>query len=93
MTYCQGRLIIFLGWNRDTRTYGVRVWRSEFDLEEIFRTYVYVLRKIRDTLHAGSWYPNNLACPVPATCPYLPIKHSGVVSEEIYERREVKSDE
>jgi hypothetical protein len=95
---CYGDIIgrpafYFIGWNRKTRTYGVRFWRSEFDLDEIFRTYVYVLEEIRTTLKRGSWYPNTLACHVPAPCPYLPIKKSGVVSPEIYERKEVKKSE
>jgi hypothetical protein len=80
----------FLGWDRKTRTYGVRFWRSEFDLDEIHATYVHVLREIRETLEHGSWYPNNLACHVPAPCPFLPIKRSGVVSEEIFEKRQRK---
>lgn len=76
----------FLGWDRKTRSYGVKFWRSEFDLDEIYSTYVHVLREIHDTLEHGAWYPNNLACHVPAPCPYLPIKRSGVVSEEVYEK-------
>jgi hypothetical protein len=83
----------FIGWNRKTRTYGQRFWRSEFDLEEIFTTYVHVLWEIQNTLKHDSWYANNLACHVPTPCMYLPIKRSGVMSEEIYERREVKQDE
>lgn len=83
----------FLGWDRKTRTYGVKFWRSEFDLEEIFRTYVHVLRELKNTLYHGAWYANNLACHVPAPCPYLPIKRSGVVSQEIYERRKRKSNQ
>jgi hypothetical protein len=79
----------FIGWDRKTRTYGVRFWRSEFDLDEIFSTYVYVLEELQDTLKRNSWYPNNLACHVPAACAYLPIKRTGVVSEEIYKRKEV----
>jgi len=79
----------FIGWDRKTRTYGVRFWRSEFDLDEIFRTYVYVLEEIKTTIRRGSWYPNNLACHVPTPCQFLPIKKSGVVSPEIYNRKEV----
>jgi hypothetical protein len=77
----------FMGWDRKVRTYGVRFWRSEFDLDEIFSTYVHVLREIQETVTRGTWYANNFACHVPAACPFLPIKRSGVVSEEIYERR------
>jgi hypothetical protein len=83
----------FIGWDRKTRTYGVRFWRSEFDLDEIFSTYVYVLEELKITLKRGSWYPNNLACHVPVPCQFLHIKKSGVVSPEIYERREVRKDE
>ena len=80
----------FIGWDRKTRTYGVRFYRSEFDLDQIFQTYVHVLREIKDTCRRDAWYPNNLACHVPAPCVYLPIKKSGVVSEEIYQRKEVR---
>jgi hypothetical protein len=80
----------FLGWDRKTRTFGTRFFRSEFDLEEIHSTFCHVLHEIQDAVTRGAWYPNNLACHVPAPCPYLPIKRSGVVSEEIYERRTKK---
>jgi hypothetical protein len=83
----------FLGWDRKARTYGTRFWRSEFDLEEIYSTYCYVLHEIRETVERGAWYPNNLACHVPAPCPYLPIKRSGVVSDEIFEKRQRKGGE
>lgn len=79
----------FIGWDRKKRTYGVRFWRNEFDLDEIFSTWVFVFQELQDTLVRGSWYPNNLACHVPAACAYLPIKRTGVVSEEIYKRKEV----
>jgi hypothetical protein len=83
----------FLGWDRKTRTYGTRFWRSEFDLEEIYSTYCYVLHEIRETVERGAWYQNNLACHVPTPCPYLPIKRSGVVSEEIFEKRHMRGGE
>jgi hypothetical protein len=78
----------FQGWDRKTRTYGVRFWRSEFDRDEIYRTYVHVLWEIQDTVTHGSWYPNYLACYVPAPCQYLPIKKTGVISSEIFEQRQ-----
>ena len=77
----------FLGWDRKTRTYGVKFWRSEFYLEEIHATYVHLLREIQETAQRGSWYPNNFACHVPGPCIYLPIKRTGVVSEELFEKR------
>jgi hypothetical protein len=83
----------FLGWDRRTRTFGTKFWRSEFDLEEIHSTFCYVTHEIRETVERGAWYPNNLACHVPAPCPYLPIKRSGVISEEIFEKRQRKGGE
>lgn len=83
----------FLGWDRKTKTYGTRFFRSEFDLEEIYSTFCHVLYEIQDTVTRGAWYPNNLACHVPAPCPYLPIKRSGVVSDEIFEKRQRKGGE
>jgi hypothetical protein len=83
----------FLGWDRKRRTYGTRFWRSEFDLEEIYSTFCHVIHEIGDTVTRGAWYPNNLACHLPAPCPYLPIKRSGIVSEEIFEKRHKKGGE
>jgi hypothetical protein len=80
----------FIGWDRKTRTYGVRFYRSEFDLDQVFQTYVHVLNEIKDTCRRDAWYPNNLACHVPAPCVYLPIKRSGIVSDEIFQRKEVR---
>jgi hypothetical protein len=80
----------FRGWDRKTRTFGTKFWRSEFDPEEIHSTFCYVTHEIRETVERGAWYPNNLACHVPAPYPYLPIKRSGVVSEEIFEKRQRK---
>ena len=77
----------FIGWDRKTRTYGTRFYRSEFDLDEIYQTYVHVEHEIKDTIQRGAWYPNNLACHVPTPCVYLPIKRSGVVSNEIFIRK------
>ena len=59
------------------------------DLDQIFQTYVHVLDEIKSTSRRDAWYGNFLACHVPAQCVYLPIKKSGVVSEEIYQRKEV----
>lgn len=79
----------FLGWDRKTRKFGVRFWRGEFDLGEIFTTYVHVNQEIKETIQRESWYANNLACHVPGPCPFLPIKRSGVISDEVYEQKGV----
>lgn len=79
----------FLGWDKKSRTYGIKFFRTEFDLDEIMATYNFVIKDIERCMKDGGWYKNNLACHVPAICPYLPIKKTGVVSEEIYQKREV----
>ncbi|MBP1736100.1 MAG: hypothetical protein H6Q53_2387 [Deltaproteobacteria bacterium] len=77
----------FLGLDKQERTYGVRFWKSEFDLDEIYCTFVTVLREIQRTLGDGAWWKNLLACHVPAACEFLPIKRSGVISSEIYAQK------
>jgi len=76
----------FIGWNRERGTFGKKFWRGEFDLDEMFRTYRFVYEDLRRTVINNSWYPNRLACHVPAPCPYLPIERTGVVSDEVYRR-------
>ena len=82
----------FMGFNRKERTYGVRFWRSEFDLREVYFTYVTVLRELQRTLEEGSWWKNPLSCHVPTVCEFLPIKRSGVISPEIYNQKPKRSD-
>jgi len=86
---CSRPSFYFSGYNKESRTFGVKFWRSEFDLEEIRHTYEAVLQEIRVCAQRGHWWENHLACHIPAPCPYLSIKKSGVISEEIYERRAV----
>lgn len=74
----------FIGWNRQEKTYGKKFWRSEFDLDQTFKMYNLVYKDLRQTVIDNSWYPNKLACHVPAPCLYLPIERTRVVSEEIY---------
>ena len=76
----------FIGWNRESRTFGKKYWRNEFDLNEIHRTYRFIYEDLKHTIINNAWYPNRLACHVPAPCPYLPIERTGVVSEEIYQQ-------
>jgi hypothetical protein len=83
----------FLGFNKKERTYGVRFWRSEFDLRDIYFTFVTVLREIQRTLEEETWWKNLLACHVPTACQFLPIKKSGVISPEIYVQREKGGDD
>ena len=76
----------FPGWNRESRTFGRKFYRSEFSPGEMLRTYRFVHEDLMHTLINDSWYPNRLACHLPAPCPYLPIERAGVVSGEIYKQ-------
>jgi len=77
----------FQGYNKDTHTFGVKFYRSEFNLDEVERTFRCMIQEVHDTLERGSWYRNRSACYVPAQCLYVPVCKTGVVSEEIYTKR------
>ena len=78
----------FAGFNKKERTYGVRFWRSEFNLREVYFTFVTVLREIQQTLESGSWWKNRLACFLPSICGFHSVCKTGVISPEIYVQRE-----
>lgn len=78
----------FIGFDRKKRTFGVKFWRKEFDLDKLKRTYEHIEREIKETIANDSWYENYNACHVPGQCFYYPICSTGVISEEIYEMRE-----
>lgn len=74
------------GWDRKSKTFGIKFWRSEFDLDEVFRTYTLVCDELKRAVIHNAWWPNKLSCHVPGPCVYLPICRTGVVSQEIYEQ-------
>lgn len=76
----------FPGWDRKSRTFGMKLWRSEFDLDQVFRTYALVCDELKRAVIHNAWWPNKLTCHIPAPCVYLPICRTGVVSEEIYQQ-------
>ena len=82
----------FLGFNRETRTFGKKFWRNEFNMEELKQDYFYVNKEIQRALEdgEGAFYKNRKACYVPGPCFYLPICDTGCVSESIFETKESK---
>ena len=80
----------FIGFNRQDKTYGIRFWRKEFDLEYLRQVYINVLKDMRYTIDDNLWYRNELQCYVPVKCWYYAIKRSGVVSDQLYEYRDVE---
>lgn len=84
----------FQGYNKDTKRFGKKFYRTEFDLDEIANRYRHILREIRDSLEHDSFYKNENACLLPYQCDYLAVCESGGVSELIYEymNKEVKNE-
>ena len=76
----------FIGYRRKDRVFGKRFWRSEFDFDAITKTYLAISQEIKICLKNDFWYKNELSCYVPQPCWFLPVKKSGVISDEIYDR-------
>jgi hypothetical protein len=75
----------FIGWNAQTKTFGKKFYRSEFDFHELVDNYHKVAKLLRYTIDNDLWCKNELACHSPFDCDYLPVRKTGVISEEIYE--------
>jgi len=79
----------FIGFNKQKKTYGIRFWRKEFNLDYLRQVYMNVLADLRHTVDNDLWYRNELQCYVPVKCWFYAIKRSGVVSDQLYERMDV----
>jgi hypothetical protein len=83
----------FIGWNNQTKTYGKKYYRGEFDLEEIAGRYKNVVREIRECSAFDGWYKNDRVCNniLPGIqCDMLGVCRHNVMSETIYTiRKEV----
>jgi len=80
----------FLGYIRKTGKFGMRFYRSEINLDHLRRRYNNTLKKLRFTIDNNAWGQNDLACHVPTKCWYMPIKKSGVVSDQLYQYVDVR---
>ena len=78
----------FLGYKRETRTFGIKFWRKEFDIDGLVKDFEHVHRDMEACRADPTLcYPDKLSCSVPGTCMHLPICESGGVSDELYEPR------
>lgn len=75
----------FIGFNKLDKTYGIRFWRKEFNLDYLRQVYINVFKDMRHTIDNNLWYRNELQCYVPQKCWFFPIKRSGVISDQLYE--------
>jgi len=80
----------FLEYKRKTGKFGIRFYRSEFNLDHLYRRFNNTLKEMRFVVDNNLWTQNDLSCHVPTLCWFHPIKRSGVVSDQLYERIDVK---
>ena len=81
----------FVGWNKETRTYGKKFYRTEFDLDEIRDRYKSVFKEIYDSIWYDSWYKNDRSCRgiMPGMqCDYIGICRYNNFSESVYTMKE-----
>jgi hypothetical protein len=88
----------FIGFDRKAGTFGIKFWRSEFDIDGLVADFEHVHADMeRCRADKSLCYQDKLSCYVPAQCMYLPICRDGGVSDELYEprqnRKEVRKDE
>jgi len=74
----------FIGYNRKTKMYGKRFYRSEFNFQELEQTYLDTLKLMRFCIDNNIWGTNTLACHVPAKCEFLSFRKTGVISDTLY---------
>ena len=83
----------FPGWNKETRSFGKRFYRSEFDLEEYSGRFRHILREIHEARLMNGFYRNDRACN--NLLPGIPCEFQNPcwynkISETIYQIREKK---
>lgn len=82
----------FLGYDKNTKRFGRKFYRTEFDLDEVRNRYKHIMAEIRHSIEHDSFYKNESSCLLPYQCDYLAICESGGVSDLIYEymNKEIK---
>ena len=82
----------FIGWDPATRKYGKKFYRSEFDLDEIYKKYYCAAREINLAMVEDAFYKNDMMCS--NMFPGIPCDMYGVcrcntVAENIYGIRQI----
>lgn len=86
----------FIGYSRDTKTFGKKYYRTEFPLDEIEKRLSDVFYEITDCAARDAFHKNYRACYSPFQCEYLQVCQFDTWSEEIYyqkEKKEVMTDD
>ena len=74
----------FPGFNKETRTFGKKFYRSEFNLDEVIERYQDVYYQIADSAFRNAFTKNYKACYRPFPCDMIPICLFNVMSEVVY---------
>lgn len=79
----------FKGYNATALTFGKVFYRSEFNLDDIKRSYERQLDEFRWRVDHNAWYehPARIHCDSPTPCWFKSICETGRVSSELYEIR------
>jgi len=71
----------FPGFNKETRTFGKKFHRAEFNLDEVIERYQDVYYQIADSAYRNAFTKNYKACYRPFPCDMIPICLFNVMSE------------
>ncbi len=71
----------FKGWDAATKTFGVKFYRSEFNLKEIEDRYAACYYEIADCAHRDAFYKNHKRCLRPWKCEFIDICQFDNMSE------------
>lgn len=84
---CARPSFYFVGYNKDNKTFGVKFYRTEFDLDGLRERYKWIGNQIQLCAKKDYWYQNKTSCMSPFICDYLNVCDSGGVNEDTYEYR------
>lgn len=91
----------FPGYDKDTNTFGVKFYRTAFDIDEnenqyemglegLKKRYRAMAWRIQKCAEEGYWDPDQTACLHPFECNYKRVCETGKIAMEIYEYRKKK---
>ena len=80
----------FIGYNRESKKFGKRYYRNEFDLGMLQRRYGIITREIKEMSERNSYYCNSATCQMyGGTCEFEGVcTNGGYVSESQYKMRD-----
>lgn len=79
----------FPGYNPDEKTFGIKIYRSEIDLDVVRKRYQMIGWQIQKCAEEGFWYPEETQCLSPFECDFKRIcENHGCISEDVYCYRE-----